>query len=79
MVGWYIAGAVLGLLLLILLLPIGVRLEYGDELFLWLRIAGFSIPILPAQEEEEEVSKKTNPKKKKRKKQPEVSHKKEPR
>ncbi len=78
MVGWYIAGAVLGLLLLILLLPIGVRLEYGDELFLWLRIAGFSIPILPAQEEEEEVSKKTNPKKKKRKKQPEVSHKKEP-
>ena len=78
MVGWYIAGAVLGLLLLILLLPIGVRLEYGDELFLWLRIAGFSIPILPVQEEEEEVSQKTNPKKKKRKKEPEVSHKKEP-
>ena len=51
MIGWYIAGAVLCLLLLILLLPVGVQVEYQDEVFLWLRIAGFRIPILPVEEE----------------------------
>ena len=65
MIGWYIAGAVLCLLLLILLLPVGVQMEYQDEVFLWLRIAGFRIPIFPVEEEEEDGKKLPHKKKKK--------------
>lgn len=66
MIGWYIGGAVLCLLLLILFLPVGVQVEYRDEVFLWLRIAGFRIPIFPVEEEEEDGEKPPRQKKKKK-------------
>ncbi len=67
MIGWYITGGILGLILLLLLLPIRIKLQYEEELYLWIGYAFFNIPILPAEEEEEENPEKPPPKSKKKK------------
>ena len=42
MIGWYITGGILGLILLLLLLPIRIKLQYEEELYLWIGYAFFN-------------------------------------
>lgn len=59
MVGWIIAGAVLLLLLLILISPVAVVIDYGEELFVNVSYFGFTVFQIPK-------IKKKSPKKKKK-------------
>lgn len=62
MVGWYILGGILLLLVVVWLLRVGVDVRFGDELRVAVKIGPAKITVLPQQE------KKKKPKKKKKEK-----------
>lgn len=50
-----ILGSLLGIILLLLLLPVTIKLEYYDSMLIEMRYAGFRLFRLDASEQEEEV------------------------
>ena len=64
MVGWYILGGILLLLVIIWLLRVGVQIAFGQELRVTAKIGPVKLTILPKPEKEKK------PKKEKKKKEP---------
>ena len=73
MTGWIILSAVIALLVLLCLLPVGIHIRYDGEVFPKLLIGPFSMTLLPKKKavgkeaEEEKVEKKTDDGEKKKK------------
>jgi len=53
MVGWIILGVLVGLIILILLIPVGADIRYEDEVIrIYVTIAGFKLQLIPKKKKE---------------------------
>ncbi len=68
MVGWIILGVLIGLIVLLLLIPVGADFRYEDEVIrLSLKIAGFKLQLIPKPKKKKKPKKEKPPKEKKEK------------
>lgn len=70
MVGWYILGGILLLLVVVWLLRVGVDVRFGDELRVAVKIGPAKITVLPQQEKKKKPKKEKPQKEKKTEKKP---------
>ena len=78
MTGWYILAGILLLLLILLLIPVGVRAIFDGELKVWLKIGFIAVPLYPSKPKKEKKKKeKSKPEKQDEKKDEEKKPKKE--
>ena len=70
MVGWYILGGILLLLVVVWLLRVGVDVRFGDELRVAVKIGPAKITVLPQQEKKKKPQKEKPQKEKKTEKKP---------
>ena len=72
MVGWIILGVIVGLIVLIMLIPIGADLRYEDEVIrISVKVAGIKLQLLPkTKNKKEKKPKEEKPRKEKKEKKP---------
>ena len=70
MIGWYILGGILLLLVVVWLLRVGVDIRFGDELRVAVKIGPAKITVLPQQEKKKKPKKEKPQKEKKTEKKP---------